>query len=51
MMRPPRFLARQLARPSGPFGRDVMGRFLNRTTADHNALVLEELAVDEERWR
>lgn len=46
MMRPPRFLARQLARPSGLLGRYVMGRFLNRTTANHNAMVLEDLAVE-----
>ena len=45
-MRPPPFLARQLERPSGLFGRFVMGRFLNRTTADHNAMVLEDLAVE-----
>jgi arsenite methyltransferase len=45
MMGPARFLARQLARPSGLFGRYMMGRFLNRKTADHNALVLEDLAV------
>jgi hypothetical protein len=45
-MRPPPFLARQLARPSGFFGRFVMGRFLNRTTAAHNAMVLEDLAVE-----
>ncbi len=41
----PRFMARQLGRPSGLFGRYVMGRFLNRTTADHNDLVRQELAV------
>jgi arsenite methyltransferase len=46
MMRPPRFLARQLARPSGLFGRYLMGRFLNRKTADHNAMVLEDLGVE-----
>jgi len=45
-MRPAPFLARQWARPSGLFGRFVMGRFLNRTTADHNAMVLEDLAVE-----
>jgi len=45
-MRPPPFLATQWARPSGLFGRFVMGRFLNRTTADHNAMVLEDLAVE-----
>jgi len=33
-MRPPRFLASQLARPNGLFGRFVMGRFLNRAAAD-----------------
>jgi arsenite methyltransferase len=40
-----RFLSRQFARPSGLFGRIVMGRLLNRTTQSHNALVLEELSV------
>lgn len=39
----PAFLARQLARPSGVFGRLVMGRFLNRKTADHTALVFDDL--------
>jgi hypothetical protein len=34
MMRFPPFLARQLARPSGLFGRFVMGRSLNRAAAD-----------------
>jgi arsenite methyltransferase len=45
MTRRYRFLARQLAHPSGLFGRIVMGRMLNRTTADHNSMVLEDLAV------
>jgi SAM-dependent methyltransferase len=48
MRRPPPFMARQLARPTGFFGRYVMGRFLNRTTADHNQMVLEDLAVTPE---
>jgi SAM-dependent methyltransferase len=39
------FLATQLARPSGFFGRYVMGRFLNRITSSHNALVLDDLAL------
>ena len=41
----PGFMARQLGRPSGRFGRYVMGRFLNRTTAAHNEVVRQELAV------
>jgi len=39
------FMARQLARPSGIFGKYVMGRFLNRITSTHNSLVLDELAL------
>ena len=38
-------LSRQLARPSGFFGRHVMGRLLNRTTSLHNQLILTQLAV------
>ena len=41
----PKFMARQLARPSGWFGRHVMGRFLNRKTAAHNDMVRRELGV------
>jgi arsenite methyltransferase len=41
----PRLIARQLGRPSGWFGRYVMGRFLNRKTAAHNEVVRQELAV------
>jgi len=41
----PGFIARQLGRPSGRFGRYVMGPFLNRTTAAHNEVVRQELAV------
>ncbi len=41
----PGFMARQLGRPSGWFGRHVMGRFLNRKTAAHNEMVRQELAV------
>jgi arsenite methyltransferase len=41
----PGFIARQLGRPSGWFGRYVMGRFLNRKTAAHNEVVRQELAV------
>lgn len=41
----PPFLLRQLERPSGLFGRFVMGRFLNRTTADHTAMVFDDLQV------
>jgi hypothetical protein len=33
MLRPPRFLAAQLARPTGVFGRYVMSPFLNRMNA------------------
>lgn len=40
-----KFLAKQLARPRGLFGRYLMGRFLNRATLLHSALVLEELDV------
>jgi ubiquinone/menaquinone biosynthesis C-methylase UbiE len=39
------FFAGQLGLPSGWFGRHVMGRFLNRSTARHNELVRQELAV------
>jgi ubiquinone/menaquinone biosynthesis C-methylase UbiE len=41
----PAFLARQLAHPRGFLGRFVMGRFLDRTTADHTALVFDDLQV------
>lgn len=41
----PKFMARQLARPSGWFGRHVMGRFLNLKTAAHNDMVRRELGV------
>jgi arsenite methyltransferase len=41
----PKLIARQLGRPSGWFGRHVMGRFLNRKTAAHNEVVRQELAV------
>jgi SAM-dependent methyltransferase len=44
-MHAPSFLARQLAHPSGFFGRQVISRFMNRSTADHNAMVLEDLEV------
>jgi ubiquinone/menaquinone biosynthesis C-methylase UbiE len=39
------FLSKQLARPSGFVGKFIMGRLLNRTTSSHNALVLNQLAV------
>ncbi len=42
----PRFIARQLALPSGTFGRYVTSRLLNRMNAAHNELVRQELAVD-----
>ena len=45
MLRPPRFLAAQLARPTGPFGRYVMSPFLNRMNAAHHNMVLEDLAI------
>jgi SAM-dependent methyltransferase len=38
-------LSKQLARPTGFFGRYIMGRLLNRTTSAHNELILQELAV------
>ncbi len=41
----PGFIAKQLGRPSGWFGRHVMGRFLNRKTAAHNEVVRQGLAV------
>jgi hypothetical protein len=44
-MHAPSFLARQLAHPSGFFGRQVISRFMNRSTAGHNAMVLEDLEV------
>ncbi len=40
----PGLIAKQLGRPSGWFGRYVMGRFLNRKTAAHNEMVRQELA-------
>jgi SAM-dependent methyltransferase len=39
------FLSKQLARPSGFLGKYVMARLLNRTTSSHNALVLNQMAV------
>ena len=41
-----RFLAKQLARPSGFFGRFVLGRLLNVLNSAHNQLVLEQLAIN-----
>ncbi len=38
------FIARQLARPSGPFGRWVMAPLLNRANRAMNALTLRQLA-------
>jgi SAM-dependent methyltransferase len=46
MLRPPRFLANQLARPRGLFGRLFMGRFLNLLNADFNNLILQDLAIE-----
>ena len=40
-----RFFAKQLARPTGLFGRFIMVRFLNAVTLSHNQLVLEQLAI------
>jgi arsenite methyltransferase len=45
MLRSPRFLAAQLARPTGLFGRYVMSPFLNRMNAAHQSMVLEDLAL------
>ena len=45
MLRPPRFLAAQLARPTGLFGRYMMSPFLNRMNAAHHSMVLEDLAL------
>ena len=45
MLRPPRFLAAQLAHPTGSFGRYVMSPFLNRLNAAHHNMVLEDLAI------
>lgn len=39
------YFAGQLGLPSGWFGRHVMGRFLNQSTAVHNEVVRQELAV------
>jgi arsenite methyltransferase len=39
------FMARQLTRPSGLFGRYVMGPLLNRRTSRHCGVVREALAV------
>lgn len=39
------FISNQLARPSGFFGKYLMGKLLNRTTSTHNALVLKQLNV------
>lgn len=46
MLRPPRFLADQLAHPSGLFGRLVMGRLLNVLNSDFNDLILQDLAIE-----
>ena len=46
MLRPPRFLADQLAHPSGLFGRLFMGRFLNVLNSDFNDLILQDLAIE-----
>jgi len=40
---PPRFIARQLARPSGLLGR-LVGRLMNRHNAKMNAFALQQLA-------
>ena len=41
---PPRFVARQLARPTGIFGR-VMGKLMNRHNAKMNAFALQQLEL------
>ncbi len=41
----PGFIARQLALPSGTFGRYVTSRLLNRMNAANNELVRQELAI------
>ena len=45
-MNPWHFIARQLARPHGLFGKLVMGRLLDRANADDNRLVLGTLDPD-----
>ena len=40
-----KFLSKQLARPSGFLGKYMMGRFLDRTTSAHNALVLSQMDI------
>jgi arsenite methyltransferase len=39
------FLAKQLSRPSGWFGRYIMVHFLNRINTDHNVMVLNALEL------
>ena len=46
MLRPPKFLADQLAHPRGLFGRLFMGRFLNVLNSDFNNLILQDLAIE-----
>lgn len=41
------FLSKQLARPSGFLGKHIMGRLLNRTTSSHNALVFDQMNIQE----
>ena len=41
---PPRFVARQLARPTGMFGR-LMGKLMNRHNARMNAFALQQLEL------
>lgn len=41
---PPRFIARQLSHPAGPFGH-VIGWLMNRHNARQNAFVVEQLAL------
>jgi ubiquinone/menaquinone biosynthesis C-methylase UbiE len=42
---PPRFVARQLAHPTGLLGR-IMGHLMNRHNARMNAFVVEQLAIE-----
>lgn len=41
----PRFISRQLAHPTGLFGR-IMGRFMNRNNARINAFALQQLGLE-----
>jgi len=47
MLRPPKYLADQLAHPRGLFGRLFMGRFLNVLNSDFNNLILQDLVIEQ----